>query len=235
MDELLDALRASLDDERLSRGERKALRALVDAAPLDAHTRGILRSHAFALAREALDDPRAAPVLDWLKDALGVLVPLEALQDGEARAIENEAWFSPGDEPLRALVREMRRTRRRADVCVFTITDDRISDGLMGLARRGVEVRVITDGTKAGDLGSDVRRLHASGIAVAVDDSDAHMHHKYALFDGGRLLTGSFNWTRAASGENSENLLLTTEPGLVRAYAAEFERLWERFGGSRRA
>lgn len=230
MQNLLDALRASLDDERLSRGERKALRSLVEARGVDPHERNLLRAEAFALAREAIDAPQAEPVLAWLKDVLGILVPLEGVIDGHAQAIENEAWFSPGGDPLRALVRELRRVRRTADVCVFTITDDRISDGLMGIARRGVRVRIVTDGAKAGDLGSDVERLLGAGIALAVDDSDAHMHHKYAVFDDARLLTGSFNWTRAATRENSENLLLTTEPTLVRAYAGEFDRLWSRYG-----
>ena len=230
MDDLLDALRASLDDERLSRGERKALRSLVEARALDAHERNLLRAEAFDLARAAIDAPQADAVLGWLKDVLGILVPLEGVVEGGTRTIENEAWFSPGADPLRALVRELRRVRKTADVCVFTITDDRISDGLVGIARRGVRVRVVTDGAKAGDRGSDVDRLLEAGIALAVDDSDAHMHHKYAVFDGMRLLTGSFNWTRAATHENSENLLLTTEPTLVRAYAGEFDRLWSRYG-----
>ena len=231
MDELIDALRVSLEDERLSRSERKALRALVESKDLDAHARNLLRNEAFTLAREALDGPQVDSVLDWLKDVLALLVPLEAVQDGDAKRIENDAWFSPGPEPLQALIRELRKARRTADVCVFTITDDRISDGLMTIARRGVRVRIITDDDKARDRGSDVDRLRSAGIAVAVDDSDAHMHHKYAVFDGRRLVTGSFNWTRAATGENNENILLTTEPALVRAYATEFERLWVKYGG----
>lgn len=231
LDALVDALRTSLEDERLSRGERKALRALVEAEDLDAHTRGVLRAEAFALARQALDGPQVASVLDWLKEVLGILVPLAASPAAGTHAVENAAWFSPGPEPLHALLREMRRVRRTADVCVFTITDDRISDGLAGLARRGVRVRIVSDDDKAGDTGSDIARLQTAGLEVALDDSPAHMHHKYAVFDGARLVTGSFNWTRSASGVNNENLLLTTEPALVRAYGQEFERLWTRLRG----
>ena len=51
-------------------------------------------------------------------------------------------------------------------------------------------------------------------------------HHKFALFDDALLLTGSFSWTRAASGETHENVLVTGEPALVAAYRGEFERLW---------
>ncbi len=230
MDDLRAALQQSLDDERLSRGERKALRALLGARELDAHQRNLLRSQAFALAREALDGTQADAVMDWLHDVLGVIVPIEGVVEGAPREVENAAWFSPGREPLQALIREMRRVRSSADVCVFTITDDRISDGLMAIARRGVRVRIMTDDDKAGDRGSDIERLRAAGIEVRTDASDAHMHHKYGVFDGVRLVTGSFNWTRSATGENNENLLLTTEPALVHAYATEFERLWDRFG-----
>ena len=41
------------------------------------------------------------------------------------------------------------------------------------------------------------------------------MHHKFALFDGRRLMTGSFNWTRSASEQNEENLIVTADPVLV--------------------
>ncbi len=229
-DDLEAALLATIDDRRVTRSERKALRGLVEDGDLDAHARNQLRSKAFDIAREALDSPRSKEVLDWLQDVLGLVVPLEG-RGAEAKPDEREigAWFSPGSEPLNAIIEQLRRCRRSADVCVFTITDDRISDGLIGLAKRGVTVRVISDDDKAGDLGSDLERLQRAGLDVAFDRSEAHMHHKFALFDDARLLTGSFNWTRAASGANHENVLVTSEPVLVRAYREEFEKLGKRY------
>lgn len=55
------------------------------------------------------------------------------------------------------------------------------------------------------------------------------MHHKFAVFDGGRLLAGSYNWTRGAANVNYEDLIDTTDSHLVAAFAAEFERLWAKF------
>ena len=55
------------------------------------------------------------------------------------------------------------------------------------------------------------------------------MHHKYALVDCRVLLTGSFNWTRAASRGNVENVLVTSEPQAVNAYARQFDLLWRDF------
>ena len=84
--------------------------------------------------------------------------------------------------------------------------------------------------TMTEDLGSDVARLARSGVSVRFDHSDAHMHHKFAVFDRRLLLTGSFNWTRSASSENHENIVLTSDARLVGAFSREFEALWEAFG-----
>jgi cardiolipin hydrolase len=54
------------------------------------------------------------------------------------------------------------------------------------------------------------------------------MHHKFALFDGKRLLTGSFNWTRSASEQNEENMIVTPDPVLVAAFQGRFEALWNK-------
>jgi mitochondrial cardiolipin hydrolase len=93
-------------------------------------------------------------------------------------------------------------------------------------------VRIITDDEKSHDLGSDIDRLRAAGISSKMDVGNAaHMHHKFALFDGKRLMTGSFNWTRSASEQNEENLITTPDPVLVAAFQARFDDLWARMTG----
>ena len=49
--------------------------------------------------------------------------------------------------------------------------------------------------------------LEQQGLPIRVDRSDYHMHHKYAVFDGKLLLTGSYNWTRSAARNNEENFV----------------------------
>ena len=100
---------------------------------------------------------------------------------------------------------------------------------MLAAHKRGVGVRIITDDEESLDGGSDVYFLHDHGIPMAMDMSENHMHHKFAIFDGEWLLNGSFNWTRSASEFNQENLLVTTNPALVEPFKAEFERLWRLF------
>ena len=92
--------------------------------------------------------------------------------------------------------------------------------------QRRVAVRIITDNDKARDAGSDIARMARSGLAIKVDLAPDHMHHKFALIDGERLLTGSYNWTRSAASHNQENLLITNDPDALKAYTAEFVKLW---------
>jgi len=55
------------------------------------------------------------------------------------------------------------------------------------------------------------------------------MHHKFAVFDNSYVLTGSFNWTRAATKENRENIVITNHSGLVVQFKNEFDKLWNEF------
>jgi phosphatidylserine/phosphatidylglycerophosphate/cardiolipin synthase-like enzyme len=221
--EMDQILLRTLDDRRLSRGEKRALSEILEEMALDDRQRALLRNRAFEIAKTRLADPRAHDVLEWFRDVSKLLVA-PPCYDTVA-----EAHFSPGDDCVRRIRGLFGGARRSVDVCVFTITDDRIAEAIEAAHRRGVAVRIISDDDKAFDPGSDIERLNDGGIPVRVDNSPAHMHNKFAVFDETLLLTGSFNWTRSASRENQENLIVTSEPRLVRTFEETFAQLWERF------
>ncbi len=120
--------------------------------------------------------------------------------------------------------------RKSADVCVFTITDDRISNAIIEAHRRGIEIRILTDNEKAFDAGSDITRLERAGLQVRVDRTPYHMHHKFAIIDNELLLNGSYNWTRGAAENNEENFIITDDKRLLGPFRELFERLWKQFG-----
>lgn len=225
--EIRSILEQTLADLRLSRGERRALTALFEPYIEQPHVLATARHHAFAIARDRLRGSDNALVLDWLEEVTKALVHAE---NPRSTAPVMEAHFSPGDACVRRLISLCGSTRRCADVCVFTITDDRLAEALLAAHHRGVRVRVIADDEKSYDPGSDVFDLAKAGIAVRIDQSAHHMHHKFAIFDGALLASGSYNWTRSAANYNEENLVVSDDPRLLSPFQRRFDELWENFG-----
>jgi len=63
-----------------------------------------------------------------------------------------------------------------------------------------------------------------AGIQTLIDDQHAIAHNKIMVIDSATVITGSFNFTKAAEEKNAENLLMITEaPELVKAYAANVQ------------
>jgi mitochondrial cardiolipin hydrolase len=218
-------LRQSLTDRHVQSAEKTALAEWAARHARDEADRAVARSRAFDVARSAVQN-EALQVVEWLEEVVKVFArPPAAPVTLETAG----AFFSPGSTCIQEVLRQFNTARQTCDVCVFTITDDRITDAILRSHARGVKVRVVTDDEKSHDLGSDIDRLKAAGIPCKMDVGNvAHMHHKFALFDGKRLMTGSFNWTRSASEQNEESLLTTPDPVLVAAFAERFERLWAR-------
>jgi phosphatidylserine/phosphatidylglycerophosphate/cardiolipin synthase-like enzyme len=216
-------LRDSLADLRLSLEERDELRQL--GSGLAPEQLRFMRNRAFALVRELVQQPGSAePALKWLEQVVKTL-------DFQASAAREpaSAHFSPGEDCLSKIRALCQQARRSIDICVYTISDDRLSEAILAAHQRGVAVRVISDNEKKFDAGSDVLRLRERGVPLRIDASEHHMHHKFALFDGRLLLNGSFNWTRSASTSNEENFLVIEHAQLVADYAREFEQLWLRY------
>jgi phosphatidylserine/phosphatidylglycerophosphate/cardiolipin synthase-like enzyme len=140
-----------------------------------------------------------------------------------------EVYFSPGDECLKAILHYLRHAKREVKICVFTITDNRISDAIKDCYKRGVAVKIITDNDKSFDKGSDIWEFDREDIQVRVDRTTNHMHHKFAVIDDVILITGSYNWTRSAEKYNQENVVVIRDKKAIKKFEKEFDRLWRLF------
>jgi phosphatidylserine/phosphatidylglycerophosphate/cardiolipin synthase-like enzyme len=219
MDDAIQLLQASLDDEVFSKSERKSFKALLATHQYDVHQLAFLRSQVYELAQARVNKDNYNIVLEWVKNATGALV-VDPVSD-------SDVFFSPGDACRQVINTQINNAIRQLHICVFTISDDTITDALITAHQRGVAVRIITDNDKSLDEGSDIEQLASEGLEVRMDTSPNHMHHKFMVADGRSLLTGSYNWTRSAARFNHENVLLTTDAGVIKSYLKEFEKLWK--------
>jgi len=214
-------LQQTLEDRRLSRTEKRALTEVFADYDLNKEERAFVRNRVFDLARECIRNREAEQVLHWAEDVVKVLH-----SKLERDPTVSEVHFSPGDECRMTIIRLIKRAKHSIDICVFTITDDRLSEQIKAAHDSGVKVRIVSDNDKADDRGSDIYNLAQAGVEVCVDESDAHMHHKFAIFDANTVLTGSYNWTRSAARHNRENLVVSDDQKLVAPYQQNFDDLW---------
>jgi len=143
----------------------------------------------------------------------------------------NKVIFFPDKDPVHTpniheFLSYLGSAKSTLEICVFTITDDRIAAAIIKSAAHGVKVRVITDDDQSAQLGSDIQKLRDAGIPVKMDVSPFHMHHKFAVIDRALLLNGSFNWTKGASSNNCENIMITNNNEFVKAFETHFEGMW---------
>ncbi|MEK6262451.1 MAG: phospholipase D-like domain-containing protein [Planctomycetota bacterium] len=227
--QMREMLEQSLEDGRLSRGEKASLAQHLEEAGGDPQQLAHFRSLAFGLARDAIDATNGALIVEWLEELVKVLQPPAV--DGTADLAE--AWFSPHSDCPQRIRSLLAQAKKTVDICVFTITDDRLTSAVLDAHRRGVRIRIITDDDKSADLGSDAGQFLQAGIALRVDRSPYHMHHKFAVFDQALLLNGSYNWTRGAAANNEENFIVTSNRRLVAVFSEAFENLWKHFESNR--
>ncbi len=81
-------------------------------------------------------------------------------------------------------------------VCWFTHPD--IFKALLGAAQRGVRIRLAInyDQVNFNAAGLDFAQLERTGATVLAFGGEVLLHAKFAVADGQKVLTGSFNWTR---------------------------------------
>lgn len=219
-------LEQTLDDSRVSRAEAQALGDVLKSVADDPGRLHQVRATAFDLVCSRLRETADRQLLDWLED---VVKRIDHARPDPESPVVGQVYFSPGTTCVRRLLGLLSGAETSIDLCVFTITDDRLSQAILKAHQRGVAVRIISDNLKAADPGSDILALERAEIPILLDRSPSHMHHKFGLFDSRWVATGSYNWTRSAARENQENLIVTDHANVVARFGEEFERLWNRF------
>ncbi len=186
---------------------------------LDRVQRGELKSRLFIEAKRLGVGGDGIRAIRWLETTF------EQIEKNSFRL--HEVLFSPGQDIPENLAFYLSQAKASIDLCVFTISDDVLSECLKKLHERGIKIRIITDNNKMRDAGSQIKELARCGIDVKVDNSRYHMHNKFGIIDGRIAFTGSYNWTYTAKMHNQENLLLTTNFTIVHKFINEFATLWE--------
>jgi phosphatidylserine/phosphatidylglycerophosphate/cardiolipin synthase-like enzyme len=129
-----------------------------------------------------------------------------------------EVYFSPNGGATEAVVNALEHATNSVFVQAYSFTSASIARALVEARRRGVKVQVILDKSQRTEKYSEADFLTHEGVPTLIDGQHAIAHNKIMILDGHLVLTGSFNFTKAAETHNAENLLVINDPILAQKY-----------------
>lgn len=151
--------------------------------------------------------------------------PATPARDASALDSTASCYFSPRGGCTDAIVDELSRAAHTIELQGYSFTSRPIGSALVAAQRRGVHVTVVLDAAQTSDHRGEPQYIATHGVPVLLDARHAVAHNKVILIDGRVLITGSFNFTRAAEEDNAENLLiLRDQPKLQSAYEDNFRK-----------
>jgi phosphatidylserine/phosphatidylglycerophosphate/cardiolipin synthase-like enzyme len=130
-----------------------------------------------------------------------------------------QVYFSPHGGATEAVVNALNQATDSVLVQAYSFTSAPIAEALLAAHRRGVNVQVILDKSQRTEKYSEADFLSNNQIPTAIDAAHSIAHNKVIIIDSNIVLTGSFNFTKAAEENNAENLLVLNDPDLAKSYA----------------
>jgi phosphatidylserine/phosphatidylglycerophosphate/cardiolipin synthase-like enzyme len=131
--------------------------------------------------------------------------------------------FTPGGNCTEQIVKALGDAKSSILVQAYSFTSAPIAKALLEAHTRGVQVQVILDKSQRTEKYSSADFLANQGVPTMIDANHAISHDKVMIIDGETVITGSFNFTKAAQEKNAENLLIIRDPALASQYTANWQ------------
>jgi phosphatidylserine/phosphatidylglycerophosphate/cardiolipin synthase-like enzyme len=143
---------------------------------------------------------------------------------------QSAVYFSPpaigqtiGAEEI--IIQEIKSAKRSVIVQAYSFTSIPITDALITKAKEGKYVEIVIDDSAIKTAAT--RRLLDAGIVVWIDNRHAIAHNKIIIIDNELVeetttISGSYNFSEAASKRNAENIRVVHRDPLGAAYTANW-------------
>lgn len=136
-----------------------------------------------------------------------------------------DVYFSPRGGATEAIVTEINNAKSEILVQAYSFTSKPIAKALIEAKKRGIRIEAVLDKSQRSEKYSSADFISHAGILTYIDDNHAIAHNKIMIIDGQVLITGSFNFTKAAEERNTENLLVIKgNKSLVERYMQNFNK-----------
>ena len=151
-----------------------------------------------------------------------VAYPKVTLNDGT----QIFTYFSPKGDTISPLLKEIRSAEKSIHFMAFSFTHDTLGTAMLDRFASGVEVRGVFEARQTDNPYAEYKAMKGAGLSVVLDKNSGTMHHKVIVVDALTVITGSYNFSKNAEKNNSENLLIIKgNREIAAAYLAEFEKI----------
>ena len=134
-----------------------------------------------------------------------------------------QVYFSPNGGCTEAIVTTLNHAKSEVLVQAYSFTSKDIAKALLDAHRRGVHVEIILDKSNRSKKYSAGDFTAHTGIPTYIDSAHAIAHNKIIIIDKKTVITGSFNFTKAAENSNAENLLIISSMDLAKYFIQNWE------------
>ncbi len=180
-------------------------------------------------AQQAAGGKATAPVAPSQAKAAKTPMPQEIQHANTVKATGTiEVAFSPNGGGAQLIIKAIGEAKKSIQVQAYSFTNAEIAKALSESAKRGVKVRVVLDKSQETEKYTSATFLANAGIPVRIDDDFAIAHSKIMILDEETIITGSFNFTKAAEERNAENVLVIRgNKELARLYLQNWQWRWD--------
>lgn len=140
-----------------------------------------------------------------------------------AEDLTAQVFFSPGGNCTAACVTEIANAKKSILVQAYSFTSLPIARALVEAKKRGVSVVAVLDKSQRTEKYTSADFIAHAGIPTFIDDKHAIAHNKVMIIDDAVVITGSFNFSKAAEERNAENLLVLRDEKLAARYVANWK------------
>lgn len=139
-------------------------------------------------------------------------------------AASYQVCFTPQERCTDLIVTVINHAKTQILVQAYSFTSAPIIKALIRAKNRGVAVKIILDRSQFKPQGFSAAKFFKDyNMPLWVDYQANIAHNKVMIIDSRIVITGSFNFTRAAQERNAENVLIINDPLLAKKYTKNWD------------
>ena len=147
-----------------------------------------------------------------------LILSFVAISASAFQADITKVCFSPNGQCTESIVKEISNAKSEILVQAYSFTSKGIASAIVKAHKKGIHVEIILDKSNRSKKYSAGDFTVHMGIPTYIDAAHTIAHNKIMIIDQETVITGSFNFTKAAEEKNAENLLVIKSKELANVY-----------------